>query len=279
MTDNIVMMKQAQDIYLARPFRQFNAEVSRYAAQWFDNPFEKGEWEPTGQVFGSEARPFVVVEKSTGMRGVAKPGVGVLNNVPRQAHEKIASDLGFALGLPVPPVSLYPFTDPDGTTRWTSLSLWAFPQAHTYAEAHGQNVLDVEEQQRFNQIANACYVFDFFIDNADRHSGNMLAGSADDGRTEFAMIDHAFTMSYRGTWGDPQAPFAPVNKIYTSVEPATQKAMAEKIASLDPKLVEDVVARLKGTVLDDMLAGLLLANLTSRATLILGNIKAQLGEV
>jgi hypothetical protein len=85
--------------YSVQPLRQFSVETEALAAVWRHNPMTADAWRP--DLYSAEGDGFLVT--SGAARGYAKPFQKAPNGRPYAAHEKIASDLAFDLGLPVPP--------------------------------------------------------------------------------------------------------------------------------------------------------------------------------
>jgi len=90
--------------------RRFQPEVETVADAWRKEMLTSLAWSSPGNPgeAGGQAQGFFV--KCGALTGFAKPSKQPnepADGPPRAVHEKIASDLAFDLGLPVPPVVLW----------------------------------------------------------------------------------------------------------------------------------------------------------------------------
>ena len=183
-------------------FRRFSDEIEEIAAQWYGNPISavSDKWLPTGHKPAGKSNPFWVSDNN-GRLGIAKPGMCSSPDAHLYpAREKIASDLGFMLGLPIPAVLLKKFELPDFRIGWAAISISPFRNPITLH--HFQSPFDddihmpTEEKNHFNEVANAALVFDTLIDNPDHNPGNILLNDRRNDSEDFgaAMIDYAWAM-------------------------------------------------------------------------------------
>lgn len=175
------------------------------------------------------------------------------------ANEKIASDLGFLLGLPVAPVVVR--TPQDGTEwdRYTALSLACFPSARHWCEA-GPGVTD-----ETIPALESLRVFWSWLGDTDhnQHPNNLLFEIDSGSRVSLLAIDHSYLL------GQGQDPLTmPACDGYDSAAHAGAQpirlAAIEKIEQLDTRQVQLVVERLVGTVLTSDQANSTLTWLTDR---------------
>ena len=82
------------------------------------------------RVSETESKPFIVTSTS-GVRGLAKPGVPKGPMDAHAAHEKIAADLAYHLGLPVAPATLWA-RDAEHPTQHVCIAAWAFDTCDTW---------------------------------------------------------------------------------------------------------------------------------------------------
>jgi hypothetical protein len=112
--------------------RRFTAEVEVHAKLWRQATTTDLPWTlrgKPGEVGGMTAGYFVHHETITGF---AKPSHDTAP-VPMAAQEKIAADLAFDLGLPVPPVVLWDRgARNDGLFQFCAVSLVPFEPANKW---------------------------------------------------------------------------------------------------------------------------------------------------
>jgi hypothetical protein len=168
-------------------YRRFAAADEKIAADWAGRPNAADRWELDKPIGRGESGSFHATSDK-GCRAAAKPAFDG-NQVPRAAHERIASVLAHALGLPVPPICLW--TDPANGALF-SMSAWAFAQALTWAEIATR--LSPTFMQNVATTFSAARVFHSWIGDAD-HNGNADNVVVDATSTEttpgVAFIDHA----------------------------------------------------------------------------------------
>jgi hypothetical protein len=119
---------------------------------------------------------------------------------PRAAHEKIAADLAYDLGLPVPPVKLHRWqgAPPHGDQPFVAISLVPFLNVYRWEEI--ENFPDICQQMKLSlsEVASAFVPFDTWLDNNDRvNNGNLLVSndSVDPNRPlRVAYLDHSNSM-------------------------------------------------------------------------------------
>jgi hypothetical protein len=193
----------------------------------------RGQWELGVAVGRGESQPRHI-KRNDGILGVAKPAIHP-RGIFRGANEKIASDLAYRLGLPVPPVVLW--SDPDDPTSLYSISGWACKQPDFW-DNQLPNLSDTFKANCAQLIADVT-IFHTWIGDGDRHGQNTLVdleSSEDAPRLYF--IDHAFCMS--GAFGD----LTDINKITHNYYPQVwiQHNMLAKMLSLIENLDSDDIA-------------------------------------
>jgi hypothetical protein len=155
----------------------------------------KVNWTATGRVWVAESQPF---EVSDGAHfGIAKPGVTKTDGVARAAHEKIASDLAYLLGLPVPPAVLWRRVPcPAGAHPCCSISAMAFAQPLDLGPSRHLIVGPLRDDAR--RISSGIAPFDTWIGARDRHHGNAIIDADTSSGLKMAFIDHSHSLSH--TW-------------------------------------------------------------------------------
>ena len=238
-------------------YRCFSAPLERIAQQWHEQIVTTDKWETLGKWGTTEAAPFRVSRSADGLVGLAKPGVKKADGVPRAAHEKIASDLAYHLGLPVPPVVLWNRGEIADAERYVCISAWAFGQSLTWSEA---KLTDAE----MHDAAQAVSAFDAWISAQDRKDDHLLVnGEKTEERIQIASIDYAYSMSYGWkTSADPDGQprgFMPVDRHADAV-----RDIAEKIGSSDKAIIKEVVERIPNEYLSEERCRIIVGNLVRR---------------
>jgi len=176
--------------------RTFPPQVEHLAQLWRHQVLTTSSWAQVGDpVPGAESEPFFV-RSTDGFAGLAKPGTSEppVRHHPRAAHEKIAADLAYELGLPVPPVILW-----QRGRQSMSISGLAFPRALPWGAIPPS--LRGQLLPRLSAVASAMATFDSWLANMDRQNDGNLLLSEDDSVTppilRVAYLDFANSMAYR----------------------------------------------------------------------------------
>jgi len=202
-------------------FRNFPTNVEQVAQEWRKIALTTQAWTVTNEPKKpGEAQGFWV--RSNSVSGYAKPG---RNQPPvsehcRAAHEKISSDLGFELELPIPPAVLWQRNAPPaGCETCCVISALPFPNPHRWDEVA---TISARLEPLMGRVASAMAVFDTWIQNGDRHNAGNLIVTEEVTATErilrVAYIDYANTLSLH--WPDA------VQGFRASDLPMTRKASA-----------------------------------------------------
>ena len=173
--------------------------------QWRTHPIYEGKLEILGYTDGAASTPQRVRLIPSGCIAYIKR-VQTVTGVPEGAHEYIAAELAYLIGVPVPPVGFYS----DDTGKHFSLSVRAFPEAIHW----GDVPLSEEEREYLRPVFSASAVLHAWIADNDHegHPGNlMLDANSPEGQPRVAFIDHA--MSLTATW-NPNDPAASLPDIY-----------------------------------------------------------------
>jgi hypothetical protein len=191
--------------------------------------------------FGGESQTLGV---TNGTRNdVAKPGKkldGGNAAVCYAAHEKIASDLAYHLGLPVPPVMLWERADASDTEhQWCSISAWAFPGARKFGE-----VGTVPEQNRGRAAAalSAMTAFDAWIGVEDRNNDNLIIDGDYGSSQPIACVDYSWSLSKMWTKGNyPRSAISNYVQHFGGLSAHDQKVMAEHICDMGKTTIATIV--------------------------------------
>ena len=210
-------------------FRVFPGPVSVLGDTWAKMTDTKVNWTGTGRSWGSESQPLEVSDGAH--MGVAKPGIAKTDGVPRAAHEKIASDLAYFLGLPVPPAVLWHRVPcPSGAHPFCVISATAFIQPLDLGPSMHLIVGPLLDDARW--ITSAIAAFDSWIGAQDRHLGNAIIDADTSAGLKMAFIDYSYSLSH--TWRNHPVPFQFVNNFAASFGGAL------------PNIVEEVVDLILG---------------------------------
>ena len=195
--------------------------------------------------------------------GVQKPGHDHPDNAFTAATEKIAADLAYVLGLPVPPVTLWDRGDGEPAPRWVAVSAWAFEQPLTWTQA--EPALNAAQKAQLVRPASAIIPFETWIDAQDRQNGgNMLVGM-DGAEIRGAWIDYAFALDHG--WRGNNTVVSGVTPLYPpvgGVDLEVVKAVADDIAAIDNSTVEGIINRIPSPFLPRVVADNIIRNLLSR---------------
>jgi hypothetical protein len=140
--------------------RSYSADVESLAAAWRERCETQGDdWRETSKAgdAGGEASGYFVTSGT--VNSYAKPSkidTSPMPN-PRAAHEKIAADLAFELGLPLPPVLLYrwPGAPPQGDQRFIAISLRPFLNVHKWQQVEAVPAIAQEMKLELKAVASA----------------------------------------------------------------------------------------------------------------------------
>lgn len=175
------------------------------------------------------------------------------------AHEKIASDIGKLLGLPVAPVVIRQRETDEPWDRLTALSLSCLVSPRHWGDAPLPLDDDVVT------VLEALRVFWTWLGDTDHnnHPHNLLYELPIRGRPRFVAIDHSYIFP---EGGDPLT--APVCGGYDTAShaaaPQARQRTLDAIEKLDVARLQHSVRRLVGTVLTDVQADRIIAWLDSR---------------
>ena len=188
------------------------------------------------------------------VNGYAKPSKidGSEKPNPRAAHEKIAADLAFELGLPLPPVLLHRWPDapPQGDQRFVAISLLPFLNTHKWQLIEAVPELAAQMKLELKPVASALVPFDTWLDNGDRaNGGNLIVSKARGDLSKplrVAYIDYSNSMICE--WRNRAHTDIPLRQIYpTSQEDAdvaAMETMLKQIEDADPAMIKVVVTRI-----------------------------------
>jgi hypothetical protein len=230
------------------PLRVFSESVEVLAKQWRSAALSTDSWKATGKAGeqGGEAQGYHVTCGT--LNAYAKPSTP--NPNPRAANEKIASDLAYDLGLPLPPVVLHKWSQiPVGTQACVALSLIPFLAVHKWAVVKAVPELEKQLKSDLQRAASAMVAFDTWLQNSDRaNDGNLLVSRADLNPGEslrVAYIDYSNSLLHGWLSSDYKS-ITPVG-IYPDgcpVDETTVRETVDKIEAISDAEIKTVVERI-----------------------------------
>jgi hypothetical protein len=218
-------------------YRPFSNKVNATAAQWFATPIMPIAATKIGPYLG-RADGACLVKLADGRIAFSKPRPEKPNNAT-VAREKIASDLAFRLGVPVPPVLVRPpCTDHP---QHTALSLVVLPGGRAWGEG------GAARRSLFIEPLEALRIFWSWIadiDHAD-HPGNLMWEIAE-GKGVVAGIDHSWSLNHLQVANPLTLPVCAGYGTATLVgSDGAREATLARIEGLEWTDIEAIVIRLK----------------------------------
>jgi hypothetical protein len=133
-------------------------------------------------------------------------------NKARAAREKIAADLAFDLGAPVPPVVLTVRNDSAEEERFVCCSLVMYPRQWSWEQVKGTMPGEPSKApedllvDRLPTAAAVSLAFDTWLDQTDHgdHPHNIVFGYDPDDLEDasYVFLDYSFSMGNGGAWND-----------------------------------------------------------------------------
>lgn len=259
---------------MPRVFRAFPDAVEAASRQWREEVLTTLAWVIVGRPgeWGGEAQSFFV--RSGEIGGYAKPGHDQpsVAQHPRAGHEKIAADLAFELGLPVPPAVLWDRGNVAAPQeRYLAISHLAFTPTFTWAQVQTHRVLVQRLAAAISEAASAMAAFDTWVGNTDRVNAANVLVQLDDRQNppiaRVAYIDYANSLSYGWRAGGAAWMQGPAVGCYPQEVVPNLAAMAEgvgRIEALSPAVIEGVVGRIPPGFLTDECRQVILGGLSYR---------------
>ena len=171
--------------------------------------------------------------------------------MPRAAHEKIAADLAFDLGLALPPAILHRWgIHPVGTERFVALSLFPFLSIFMWRQVMAIPGLDTLLKLELRETASALVPFDTWVDNTDRvNDGNLLVSKATADPAlplQVAYIDYSYSMAHGWRTGNYRTvtpiPIYPTDQKDADI--ASMEDALNRIENLPDQNIRNIVLRI-----------------------------------
>jgi hypothetical protein len=244
--------------------RRFSPEMEALASLWSTSAFSTDAWRGTGRTWQTNSHPLEVINENN-LRGVAKPGALLTDRCLRAAHEKIASDLAYLLGLPVPPVTLWDRGESHVGDRHCAVSAFAFPKYIEWQVA--LPTLTAQQKELAKISAGAMRAFDTWIAASDRKGSHVLVrDDRDPTQLALAQIDYAFALSFETEIGrrpkqaDPRQPFP--DQVGFDADAGAK--IAHAIIALEDRQIADIVNRIPGGYFIDNAKEVIISSLFRR---------------
>lgn len=211
----------------------------------------------------------------------------------RAAREKIAADLAFDLGVPVPPVLLARRTNcPSGAEEFVSVSLVMYPMQWSWGNIKSflsdpTSPVTVAVKPRLPKAAALGLAFDTWVGQMDHcdHPHNMVCGydPGDMNSISWLLLDYSFSLGFGGAWtaskggGTPCqiAAFPPL--MLPVLDKAVLAETVAKIEAFEPGTIEDVVRRIPRSHLEQQDAEEIVKGLLDRRGLVRQALAGYLG--
>jgi hypothetical protein len=184
----------------------------------------------------------------------------------RAAREKIAADLAFELGVPVPPSVLIERHDAGGSfERYANASLvvyqgqapwWAVRRAVNHP---GRSALRELARRTMVRDSAAAFAFDTWVGQTEHqpdHPHNIILGWSGESESGFGFLDYEYAFgglddSWRGdrTLDCHAAPFP--EELFEALDRSDLESPLGAIEAIPTEIIEDVVHRIPAEFLDE----------------------------
>ncbi len=174
----------------------------------------------------------------SGCIGYAKRAV-TATGVTEGAHEYIAAELAFLIGVPVPPVGFCH----DNAGHHFSLSIRAFDEALHW----GEIPLSEAEHEYLRPVFSASAVLHAWIGDVDHaaHPQNlMIDAKSHEGQPRVAFIDHAMSLTAAWKMGDEAASLP--QEYYIEPDKFLRESISgtlQKIRGVSQRVLESTISR------------------------------------
>lgn len=257
-------------------------------AVWRDDLFTERIWQrhPDRSIQKGEAGGFVV--RSPGFPHLAylKPTKICEENRPRAAYEKIASDLGYEVGLPVPPVLLYRRENaPEKEESRTCISVVVYEEQWEWGDLWEIELPDAAREIMRQALAenSGVVAFDTWLGNADRRNRrNAIFGTFRDAPAQaaFMFLDYSNSLNMGDRWGEKGFETIEVPKLPEVFLEAIDRGVLEeavsRIESMDDNVINEIVARIPDDYMAPQHAEIVTAGLRARKKIVRDALQGQL---
>lgn len=224
-------------------FRKFDRSLEKIAEDWASRATTDSAWKiaEVGPFAGTESGP-VMVRWMTHRTAIAKPDLKKADDRYRTVNEKIASDLGYLLGLPVSPCVLWDRgagIDPT-KERYVSLSQWATSTADHWGVLGNEVLADKVLTSEAVRIFSAMKAFDAWLSADDRKALHVLTDISSSGDLILVFFDFAYFMN----WKSENAPLTFKSWTPVAEDPAVIDAVAKEIENFPDSEIDRIIDRI-----------------------------------
>lgn len=208
------------------------------------------------------------------MVGVGKPFVQLGDDKSRAAHEKIVSDLGYRLRLPVLPVLLW---DRAGEPEpCACVVAWAFQPVWPLAQ--GVATLTPDEKAAIAPAMSAMIPFDYWVGDTDRKGDHVVITSPHGGKpAAIGCIDYSNSLSFAWDAHDHASTGSAWHRngwgLNLPLDHEAFEQSLELIENFDVNQIEDIVGYIPTDYLPAVRRDLVVQNLVSRRSRLRGMIQ------
>lgn len=270
-------------------------QAQKIAMEWRASLFTEDDWDidTAHKSAPGEAGGYWVNSAVNNSRAWLKPTKRCPDSEPRAGNEKIAFDLAFELGFPVPPVQLYRLKDSMNQggiqESRTCLSLVCFQEVWTWKQISERfsGYSGELQTQIINDLKKAMETlsFDMYLGNRDRsgNTGNIIYGiNSKSKESGFLFIDYAFSMNSALEWSKSDGNFSkitlPPNNFGIELDSDEVKKGAQRISDLPDDVIAEVVGRLSDDYMDADHKETVSNGLSSRKLLLLEEVRKHYGD-
>jgi hypothetical protein len=251
-------------------WRKFPQRVETLAQACFSEPIVETTFRTIGglQGCGTASRQIEIVGAPMAW---AKPARIGPDNSSDVAHEKIAHDLGFLLGLPVSPISIVTNHGNSDFPGIVAVSFSALAQGRQWDRG-----MDLTQGQARSvaSVLGAMRAFHAWIVDSDHdwNDGNAQIERLDENSAAVAFFDYAFSLTkfWRPPNDPPNLPWSSRNGPYASMDPAGALEIIELISKLPLDQIRFIICRLPKGLLAPDLAESLVIGLDKRRSALKG---------
>lgn len=224
-------------------FRRFPADVEDVAAQAAQTPILTCGFTQTGPASPTADGAFPVDIPFLGRHAFAKPAKDHPKAWRTVVHEKLASDLAFDVGLPIPPVHV--ISAGGQYSPWLAVSHIPFPAPRAFSERQAAGIAD-DFWGSLENVATAMRVFYTWINDVDHlnHEQNFLFGRPAPGAdVALAFIDHSYSISHSLPARQDLAPS--VHHLFKNDDHGVMREVVRRIEAVNRSRIEHLVCRLR----------------------------------
>jgi hypothetical protein len=217
---------------------------SGWRQRWKGDPTYHGEFTNLGYSGGYGSSPFRARLLPSGNIGFIKRAINAVG-IYEGAHEFIASELAYHLGVPVPPVG-FCYDNEGGKFV---ISIRAYEEISSYKDIK----FSPTDIQALNVTFSESAVFHTWIAEADHAANpeNIVANPrAEDGKPQVSFIDHAMCLT--SVWHAAHPPATFPSEYYIGANQMVRESVLDAIRRVDrvsERVLESIISRVPPSLL------------------------------